>query len=257
MQAARQKTASLFARTVPAFTVVEILLVIVTIAVLAVITVVSYNGVQHRSADSLTQRTVADGIKTLQVYYVFNKNYPSNIANTEYASPQTVAVALYTDAGQTPVYPISNPDENAQLFINTCSSISMAVTTIHYTGCTYDGNNAHVAGTESANVVIPGPTIQQSDFNLLCSSTVSPDDCVHAQADIMSVFLAQGGHFPIEVPKKASTLPAPTMTTTGVASTYCLQASSGRFTDIIYHAVPTSSAPEPGPCPASLGLHYP
>ncbi len=253
----RSKTSNKHDLVQAGFTLVEMLLVIVTIAVVAAITIVSYSGVQHRSADSLTRRTVADGIKTLQVYYVFNKYYPSNVADTEYAPPQTVAVALYTDSPQTPVYPIATEDQNAQLFINTCASITMAVTTISYTGCTYAGNNAHVSGTVGANVVIQGPVISQSDFDLQCSSTVAPSDCTAAQNTVISTFLAQGGHFPVNVPKKSVSLPAPTMTTSGVASTYCLQATSAAYSDIVYHALPTSSAPELGLCPTGLGLHYP
>ena len=239
------------------FTLVEILLVAAIVAILAALTVVSYIGVQHRSADSVTRSTVADALKTLQLYYVFNKNYPANIADTEYAPPQSVAVVLYTDASQTPVYPIANEDQNAQLFINTCSGLTAKSTDINYTGCVYAGQNVHVSGTASANVVLHGPTIQQSGVDLQCASTVAPSSCSSIQSAIISTFLAQGGHFPVQVPKKSSTLPAPTLATTGTATTFCVQGASGAYVDIMYHALPTSSAPEAGPCPDGLGLHYP
>lgn len=245
------------ARRLRGFTIVEILIVIVVIAILVAISIVGYQGIQHRSADALTQHTVADVQKTMQLYYVMNKTYPPNIANTEYAAPETVSVALYTDAAQTPVYQLATEDQNAQLFINTCASVTSKVTSIHYTGCTYAGNNVHVSGAQSANVVLKGPTVDQADVNLQCGSSVSPTDCSATQSTIISTFLAQGGHFPIKVPKHSSTLPAPTLETTGPASAYCVQAASDQFTDIIYHAIITSPAPETGPCPADLGLHYP
>ena len=103
------------------FTIVELMLVIAVIVVLASMTIVTYNGIQRRSAASMTQRTIADALKTLQMYYAFNKEYPSNIADTEYAPPLTVAVALYTNSPQIPVYHDLDSDQNAQLFLNACN----------------------------------------------------------------------------------------------------------------------------------------
>lgn len=60
------------------FTIVELLIVIVVIAVLAAITVVAFNGVQQRARN--TQRaTTADGyIKMVRLYVTQNGAYPHN-----------------------------------------------------------------------------------------------------------------------------------------------------------------------------------
>ena len=111
---------------------------------------------QRRSADSMVMRTIADAQKTLQTFEVFNHYYPANIANTDYAPPISVAVVLYTDAEQTPIYADLTPTENAQLFLNACNGyvpIQDGSTTCN-TACVYSGNNAHIKGTIPSNVVI-------------------------------------------------------------------------------------------------------
>ena len=76
------------------FTLIEVLIVIAISAVLATVGIVTYVGIQRRSADSTVMRTIADAQKTLQTFEVFNHYYPANIANTDYAPPVSVAVVL-------------------------------------------------------------------------------------------------------------------------------------------------------------------
>lgn len=236
------------------FTLVELLLIIAVIAILAAITIVAYNGVQRRSAAGVTSATVADALKSLQLYYTYNKAYPSNIADTEYVPPLTVGVAFYTDTTQQPVYKNLTPDQNAQLFINTCNGF-MPVTsggTTYNTSCVYSGNNAHIKGQVSSNVVIQGPTFGQADVTLSCG-----DACSAAQNNIIATFLAQGGTFPITVPKAGSALPKPTLVNTGLATRFCLEGRSGQFTDVVYHSTSEDQTIEAGPCPPDPALHYP
>ena len=235
------------------FTIVEILVVVVIIAILAIIAIVVYNGSQRRSSAAVVSQTVSDARKSLQVYYSFNSNYPPNIANTEYAPPITVAVVLYTDAPQAPVYSGLTSSQNAQLFLNACNGY-MPVTdgpTVYNTSCIYNGNNQHIKGTASSNVIIHGPTIDQSDFVLTCGAS-----CDSAQSSIIATFLAQGGTFPITVPQSGSVLPAPTLLATGPATDYCIEGRSPQFSDIVFHGTP-DSAVTTGPCPNNPTLHYP
>ena len=236
------------------FTIVELLVIIAVIAVLSVVLIVSYVGVQRRTSSSLVQNTIADANKKLQVFFVFNKNYPSNIADTEYAPPLSVAVALFTDAAQRPVYSNLTSDQNAQLFLNACNGFMPVVDggTTYNNSCVYNGNNAHIKGTSASNIVIQGPVIKQADFVLICGSA-----CDMAQSSIISEFVAQGGTFLITVPKSGSPLPSPTMVNTGAATRYCIEGRSADYSDIIYHALPDSEKPIEGPCPADPGLHYP
>lgn len=135
------------------FTVSEILIVVVVIGILATITVVTYNGSQHRASDALVRQTISDASKSLQLHYALNAStYPPNLANTNYIPPLSAPVILYTDSSQTPVYQNLNPDQNAQLFLNACNGF-MPITsgsTTYNTSCSYAGNNAHVAGQVSS-----------------------------------------------------------------------------------------------------------
>lgn len=59
------------------FTVVELLVVIVVVAILATVTVVAYNGVQARARDGVRISTVNKLAKALEMYYLDNGHYPA------------------------------------------------------------------------------------------------------------------------------------------------------------------------------------
>jgi general secretion pathway protein G len=57
------------------FTIVELLIVIVVIAILATISIVAYNGIQARSRDSIRKQDLATLVKATQLYYVDKGDY--------------------------------------------------------------------------------------------------------------------------------------------------------------------------------------
>lgn len=59
------------------FTIVELLIVIVIIAILAAITIVAYNGVQKRARDSKRQSDVNVIVKALELYYADKGSFPN------------------------------------------------------------------------------------------------------------------------------------------------------------------------------------
>jgi prepilin-type N-terminal cleavage/methylation domain-containing protein len=59
------------------FTIVELLIVIVVIAILAAITIVAYNGIQARAKDSRVQSDIQSVAKRIELYAVENGSYPS------------------------------------------------------------------------------------------------------------------------------------------------------------------------------------
>lgn len=59
------------------FTIIELLIVIVIIAILAAITLVAYNGVQVKARDSARSESVAQLQKALESYFVINGSYPT------------------------------------------------------------------------------------------------------------------------------------------------------------------------------------
>lgn len=58
------------------FTIVELLIVVVVIAILAAITIVSYSGVTRRASNSERQSDIAAIQKALEMYYIDNSQYP-------------------------------------------------------------------------------------------------------------------------------------------------------------------------------------
>lgn len=63
------------------FTIVELLIVIVVIAILAAITIVAYNGIQSRANDTAVQNDLASLAKQFELYRVDKGTYPPS--NTE------------------------------------------------------------------------------------------------------------------------------------------------------------------------------
>jgi prepilin-type N-terminal cleavage/methylation domain-containing protein len=59
------------------FTIVELLIVIVVIAILASISVVAYNGIQTRAANVKTQSTIAAIQRKIEAYKAENGSYPA------------------------------------------------------------------------------------------------------------------------------------------------------------------------------------
>jgi prepilin-type N-terminal cleavage/methylation domain-containing protein len=62
------------------FTIVELLLVVVVIAILASIVVVAYNGVQERARDAKRETDLSNLQKTIETYKIQNGAYPQTTA---------------------------------------------------------------------------------------------------------------------------------------------------------------------------------
>lgn len=69
MQWAKQKQ--------PGFTIVELLIVIVVIAILAAITIVAYNGIQNRANDTVVQSELKALANKNELFFVDNSRYRS------------------------------------------------------------------------------------------------------------------------------------------------------------------------------------
>lgn len=62
------------------FTIVELLIVIVVIAILASITIVAYNGIQGRSRDAQRVQDMQSIVKSLELYKATNGSYPAAVS---------------------------------------------------------------------------------------------------------------------------------------------------------------------------------
>lgn len=89
-------------KTTSGFTIVELLIVIVVIAILAAISVVAYTGVQARSRDSMRKSDLAEIKKALMLYYTDNGNYVETDSGCGYTG---VGVGWFNGVGGS--YPAS------------------------------------------------------------------------------------------------------------------------------------------------------
>lgn len=73
------------------FTIVELLIVIVIIAILAAITIIAYNGIQARANTSAAQSAANTLMKKVEAYNAIKSTYPSSTTNfvTDMASDPT------------------------------------------------------------------------------------------------------------------------------------------------------------------------
>lgn len=92
-----------WAKNKQGFTIVELLIVVVVIAILAAITVVAYNGIQNRSRDAVVKSEVSVARKQIGVFAAANNDsFPTTINSCP--TPVTGAVCVLKDSKNTLAY---------------------------------------------------------------------------------------------------------------------------------------------------------
>lgn len=97
------------------FTIVELLIVIVVIAILAAISVVAYNGIQQRSRDSRREQDIASTKKLLLAYNAINGGVRvtttyggSDSGGWDSSATGVWLTFLNTEPGSAPIDPLNN-----------------------------------------------------------------------------------------------------------------------------------------------------
>ncbi len=106
-----------------AFTIVELLIVIVVIAILATLTIVAYNGIQNGAKSSSLQSDLSQAAKQLDIYkYTNSETYPAD---------QTAAIAagIKASSGNTITY-YNNSSSNTYCLESTNSNITYSISSI-------------------------------------------------------------------------------------------------------------------------------
>ena len=92
------------------FTIVELLIVIIVIAILAAVTIIAFNGVQSRAAQAAAQSSVTNAIRKVELFNVDNGIYPTSI--TGCPAPGATELCLSPGSGATFLYHTSAaPDQ--------------------------------------------------------------------------------------------------------------------------------------------------
>lgn len=147
------------------FTLVELLIVIVVIAILAAITIVAYNGIQQR-AHTTAQKTTAENLaKKIEAYNSIYNAYPAyNTLSTQLNSDASSALGsgILISSGQ--VGP-TNPDNTAEVMLcsNSATALASGAAAAGYVVYIYDqtkGNRDAVqAGGNMSITVNSGSTL--------------------------------------------------------------------------------------------------
>lgn len=81
-------------RWAPAFTIVELLLVVVVIAILAAITIVSFNGIQNRTVLTAINSDLTSASKKMEQNFITNGTYPTQIPGEFTGSNKDISLSL-------------------------------------------------------------------------------------------------------------------------------------------------------------------
>lgn len=129
------------------FTIVELLIVIVVIAILAAITIVAYNGITQRSQSAAAQSAVAQALKKVKTYAATNEErYPTNVSAC--SNPATTTeLCISPGANATAIYVV----ENNAVPAGFCYSVSTSRGEFY---------------TDESGAVLPGSCAQQSCYRV-------------------------------------------------------------------------------------------
>lgn len=241
------------------FSIVEILITVAVVSTLAAVVVFGYTPFQKNSAAVATNAALEQARSKLEAHNGLERDYPPNLAGVNYSAPEKVAITLYTNAPTIRVHSGLSADQNAQLLLNTCNAFMpiQEGSALYNTACAFAGNNFHIKGKVSSNTILKGPQIDRSEFNIDCDKG-GDVLCAEATQQIIQQFEAQGGVWPIFVPKNQTTLPEPAnVIPTDKATKYCLEGRYVDYSDIVFHMLSGDTKIYEGICPSDPELSYP
>jgi len=136
------------------FTIVELLIVVVLIAILAAITIVAYNGLQKRAQTSAVSTALNQASKKVKLYQVDNNTYPTTLAT----AGVTDSGVTYQYSGSTTTFCITGTQGSTSLYL------SDTVTKPTEGGCAGHGQGGVAAITNLATS--PKPVGATSNYQI-------------------------------------------------------------------------------------------
>lgn len=121
-----------------AFTIVELLIVIVIIAILASITIIAFNGTQQRAIQASLQADTDKARKKILLYHAENSTYPTAINCT---NPTATEVCVQPSGTNVYTYSSNNTTNPATFYLNTSNG-------------KYAYQASNTSGTEQAQTIV-------------------------------------------------------------------------------------------------------
>ncbi len=107
------------------FTIVELLIVVVVIAILAAITIVAYNGISNRAKNSAAQSAASSAAKKLMAYSVQNSdNFPFDLDTAGLIDTNSTYQYSFDNSGTPRTFCVTATVQNVSYYINNTSAVT-------------------------------------------------------------------------------------------------------------------------------------
>lgn len=117
------------------FTIVELLIVVVVIAILAAITIVSYNGITNRADQSAAKAAASTAQKKIELFQAENGRYPISKAELAGDSTKSWYLPATSFGGEAPVSDAGSAQQGIKWAqVRVCASAAAPVTPSTVTG---------------------------------------------------------------------------------------------------------------------------
>jgi len=239
-----------------AFTIVELTIVIVVLAILATISVLGYNGIRENALGRTAQSDLEHAAAEMTREYQREGEFPSALPSDFKPSKDiTLTVAR---AGAHPFYSIANPVQNGVLLAQICQDLinegvgkgvnQGGVNTDYITGCgNWNHDSMQVTGWDTKKWDTPVTSQQLLDYanNFTVSGSwnkIQETVVKNFYTQLVERLLAQGGSFPIAsfwdywaTPSNGGVMNQPLESNPKKIPYYCVEAKVTERPEIIWH----------------------
>ena len=144
-----------FKKNQKGFTLVELLIVVVIIAILAAISTIAYTGIQNRAATGAGQQLASQIAKKIELYYALNSEYPTTRTQIQASEVTRIeGLANVGSADNTPIMLTSTADTIFQASFTLTPQVARNGTAVRITGSASGGNVHYWDYTTGTEVLV-------------------------------------------------------------------------------------------------------
>lgn len=244
-------------RWAPGFTIVELLIVIIVVAILATITTMAYLGVRRSTQEKTAQNDLYLTSIAMERALQQSSTYPTSLPGSIKASAN-ISLELKI-SGSSPYYKNINPVQNGVLFATICDALinegvgrgvnQGGVTQNYITGCgNWNNNSTQIAGWNNKVWNTPVDSAALTDYANTFTTGDNYNKAAHENVvknfygQLVSRFTQQGGTFPITTfwdywatPTNGGVTNEPLPENPSKRPYYCVEAKSNTYQEIIWH----------------------